>query len=240
MGKRDYIHFELRDCADSKREQFGIRVKDFRTKNDLTQKEVEDKLGFSKGKISLIESGSEKSGLNLEEIVRLADWMDITCDELIKGYAPENKRLAENVGLGPDAVDNLVALSKKQPELIKMLNAMIEDSRAFPLLLEAFWLYANSSLIKIHIAKLDDFPLSLDEAWKDDVAKAMAISYIQTVMKGIKNNWNDLNDAVVKSVDKRLKQFTESEFTAHLLAAEKIKRQIEAELEEERWRDAEE
>lgn len=59
-------------------------------------------------------------------------------------------------------------------------------------------------------------------------------------MKGIKNNWNDLNDATEKSVDKRLKQFAESEFAAHLLAAEKIKRQIEAELEEERWRDAEE
>lgn len=240
MEKRDYIHSELKDCADSKREQFGIRVKAFRTKNGLTQKEVEAELGFSRGKMSAIESASEKAGLNLEEIVRLADWMDITCDELIKGYAPENKQLAENVGLVPDAVDNLVVLSKERPELIKMLNAMIEDSRAFTLVLNAFWLYANSSLIKIHFAKLDDFPLSLDEAWKDDIVKAMAISYIQTVMKGIKNNWNDLNDATEKSVDKRLKQFAESEFAAHLLAAEKIRRQIEAELEEERWRDAEE
>lgn len=240
MGKVRHVNPTLKDCADKRREQFGEKVRSFRTAQNLGQKEVEAELGFSKGKMSAIESASEKAGLNLEEIVRLADWMEITCDELIKGYAPENKRLAENVGLGPDAVDNLVALSKKQPELIKMLNAMIEDNRAFPLLLEAFWLYANSSLIKIHIAKLDDFPLSLDDAWKDDVAKAMAISYIQTVMKGIKNNWNDLNDATEKSVDKSLKQFAESEFVAHLIAAEKIKRQIEAEFEEERWRDAEE
>lgn len=60
----------------------GNKIKEYREKNNMTQKEIAEILGVEPGTISKYESGMIEP--NIESLKRLADTFNITVDELIK------------------------------------------------------------------------------------------------------------------------------------------------------------
>lgn len=55
-------------------------IKELRKERNITQQEIADKLGVTKSYISYVESG--KTGITLENASEIADFLNVTLDEL--------------------------------------------------------------------------------------------------------------------------------------------------------------
>ena len=97
----------------------GDRIATLRKINKLSQYELADRLGFSRGKLANYEQGSRQP--DYETLQKLADFFDVTTDYLLgRTDNPDLKRTANN-----NKYDSLDELNK----LIKEFG--IEDSGFF-------------------------------------------------------------------------------------------------------------
>lgn len=62
-------------------EKFNENLKEARIKKGLSQKEVADNIGVAKSTYSLYESGNREP--NVQTIKKIADFLDISADELL-------------------------------------------------------------------------------------------------------------------------------------------------------------
>lgn len=92
----------------------GNRIKELRSKNKLTQRDLAKQLNVSASCLSGWEQGTREPGLC--ELTQLAATLDTTCDYLIRGYHPENLQAGKETGLSNAVVQRLKYWHKERPE----------------------------------------------------------------------------------------------------------------------------
>lgn len=95
----------------NKRPNFGDNLKRIREKQSLTQGELADKIKVTKAAISQFETGKMSRGL--VTLIKLADALQVTLDELVFGIRDENLALVSKSINIPDKGRRLIELYKE-------------------------------------------------------------------------------------------------------------------------------
>ena len=114
-----------RQSADN-RPGVGGRVIELRTKNQLTQEALAEKMGISRSALNMKERGDRV--FSLEELIQLSDMFGITIDELIRGVETANVDIHRETGLTNDAIGTLKKFSREDP---RMMEALCEALSSF-------------------------------------------------------------------------------------------------------------
>lgn len=104
-------------------EKIGKRIKEFRSKKNLTQEVLAEALGLSTHHMSSLERGVYNIKLaKLVEIINLLDCSadDIFCDVTNKGHTNKEARISEEIAKLP---------KKEQDRIFAVLETMIEQAK---------------------------------------------------------------------------------------------------------------
>lgn len=175
----------------------------------LTQDYVSERVGMKRNTLSRIESGSQE--LRLEEIIKLADFYEVSCDTIIRGIEPEYAKINSVTGLSRESIQWFQTATREQKVMVDTIfkNKKIADD-----LIAVFDLYAN-----LHIpATIRDedgsnvFRMSFYLADEEKLLNAVLTEYIQTIMIQIRNSTpvemtrRKQDDIAVQEALKKLKE----------------------------------
>lgn len=126
---------------DSNKMTIGERIKLKREALGLTQRELSEKLYVKRETVNQWESGTRQ--IKGDDIARLADALETTCDYILRGVETEQLNFFKDLGLTGQAVKNLKQMS---PEVSgnDVLNKLISND-LFPLFVRAWGNYCSLS-----------------------------------------------------------------------------------------------
>lgn len=107
---------------------FKKKLEELRKSKGITQKDLAKDLRVSRTTIGYYESGERLP--DIETAVRIADYFDITCDELIRGIKTENVDINKKLGLSDDAIFWLEKDIKPDESAIRPLNILLSEDYA--------------------------------------------------------------------------------------------------------------
>ncbi|MCM1008340.1 MAG: helix-turn-helix domain-containing protein [Ruminococcus flavefaciens] len=84
---------------------FSKKLIELRKSNNLTKKELAERLEISAASLGYYESGERLP--DISTACKIADFFNITCDELIRGIKAENVNINKKLGLSDQAVSML-------------------------------------------------------------------------------------------------------------------------------------
>ena len=90
------------------KKEIGDRIIALRTARGLSQLELAKGLHVSREVVAKWETGTRD--LKTEHTIALADYFDVSCDEILRGIKSENVAIAEKIGLNDLAINNLEQL----------------------------------------------------------------------------------------------------------------------------------
>lgn len=175
----------------------------------LTQDYVSERVGMKRNTLSRIESGSQE--LRLEEIIKLADFYEVSCDTIIRGIEPEYAKINSVTGLSRESIQWFQTATREQKVMVDTIfkNKKIADD-----LIAVFDLYAN-----LHIpATIRDedgsnvFRMSFYLADEEKLLNAVLTEYIQTILIQIRDSTpvemtrRKQDDIAVQEALKKLKE----------------------------------
>lgn len=103
---------------------FGERLTELRENKDLSRQKVADDLGISRASLEYYEKG--KRTPDIEILLKLADYFEVTCDYLIKGVSTENVSIHNKTGLSDKSIEVLTLLNQLKDKSVnyhkKVLN----------------------------------------------------------------------------------------------------------------------
>ena len=126
---------------DSNKMTIGERIKLKREELGLTQRALSEKLYVKRETVNQWESGTRQ--IKGDDIARLADALDTTCDYILRGVETEQLNFFKDLGLTGQAVKNLKQMS---PEVggNDVLNKLISND-LFPLFVRVWGNYCSLS-----------------------------------------------------------------------------------------------
>ena len=95
---------------------FSGVLKNLMQEHGLTLKKLADKVGMSKQTISSYCLGNSRPSYEL--LIKLADYFGVTCDFLLTGVDPQDKKEHQDLGLSGEAIRLLKASDKKSFDFI--------------------------------------------------------------------------------------------------------------------------
>ncbi len=123
---------------------FATTLRDFmmkspKTGEPVTQKELAAHLGVRPQTVSLYCTG--ESLPNCEQLLKIAEYFDVTADYMITGKMPENKPVRELLGLSEQTVQNLRLVNdgyfEDSPLMLPMLDCLLNSKDFYLTLAEA-------------------------------------------------------------------------------------------------------
>ncbi len=126
---------------DSNKMTIGERIKLKREELGLTQRALSEKLYVKRETVNQWESGTRQ--IKGDDIARLADVLDTTCDYILRGVETEQLNFFKDLGLTGQAVKNLKQMS---PDVggNDVLNKLISND-LFPIFVRAWGNYCSLS-----------------------------------------------------------------------------------------------
>ena len=106
----------------------GGRVVELRTKHNLTQESLSEKMGISRSALNMKEHGDRV--FSLDELILLSDLFGITIDELIRGVETANVDIHRETGLTNDAIVTLKEFSQESPRMMEALCTALSSFSA--------------------------------------------------------------------------------------------------------------
>ena len=91
---------------------WGKHLRDLRDARKLTQQQVADAIEVKRETVNQWESESRQ--LKGEQVIKLADFFGVTCDEVLRGVAAENANFHLQTGLSNKAIDHLKIWESKR------------------------------------------------------------------------------------------------------------------------------
>ncbi len=99
------------------------------TEQPVTQKELANYLGVRPQTVSLYCTG--ESLPNCEQLMKIADFFEVTADYMVTGRKPENKPIREMLGFSEDTVQKLRLVNdgyfEDSPYMLPMLDCLLSD-----------------------------------------------------------------------------------------------------------------
>lgn len=109
----------------AKRLQTLRRVKKYRDGEKLSQAALGQALSMSREKIAKLESGKQPLS-DPADIIAFADFYGVSCDYILRGYAPENTQTAKELGLSNDAIEELRDLNRNRTKSCGFLSDVFD------------------------------------------------------------------------------------------------------------------
>ena len=108
--------------------EIGKRIKELREKKGLTQKELAENLSVKRETVNQWENGTRD--LKTEYTIKLADFFEVTCDEILRGVKAENVSINKELGLSDSAIEILNILKSTDcDDVLNVINFLIETLR---------------------------------------------------------------------------------------------------------------
>jgi transcriptional regulator with XRE-family HTH domain len=98
--------------------EIGIRIQKLRENKELTQSQLASDLGVRREVVAKWETGLQD--LKTEYMSKIADYFNITCDELLTGVKSENVDINKNLGLSDEAIEKIKSLKDWQCDFLSM------------------------------------------------------------------------------------------------------------------------
>jgi len=172
---------------------WGKHLREVRKARKLTQQQVADAIGVKRETVNQWESESRQ--LKGEQVIKLADFLGVSCDEVLRGVTAENAVFHSQTGLTNKAIDRLKRWktiknnSSQSPGehayekiILRFINQMICSSHIYDFAEEAreFQLYLGSiieslsdinKILKSFLDKPDCVSIEIVRAQSDPMAK---------------------------------------------------------------------
>lgn len=105
----------------------GKRLEDLRLSKGLTQRELAEALHINRSTLNMWERGERE--LICTDAAQIADYFNITADELIRGVKAQNTEIHAATGLSDGAIETLRAFSAGKPLQMAGVNKVLASSR---------------------------------------------------------------------------------------------------------------
>ncbi len=174
------------------------RLKDiyeYKHGRQLTSKDIADELNISPAAFCKRLKGDVL--FRTDEIVSMAKFFGITCDELLTGVSAENNLINQEYGLNDKALNWLKRNTKANQEYITLLNIILSDENIADSLFRSILIYCNSVMLKLMPLSSTDLNeyIYINSNTSDGIIKRLASDKIIQVLELISSEW----DAVLKN-----------------------------------------
>lgn len=131
---------------------FATTLRNFMMRNPktgkpVTQKSLAEYLGVRPQTVSLYCTG--ESLPNCEQLLKIAEFFDVTADYMITGKMPENKPIREMLGLSENTVQNMRLVKdgyfEDSPYMLPLLDCLLSDKDFYTTLERAATLQQSSA-----------------------------------------------------------------------------------------------
>lgn len=212
----------------------------FGTGPKITYGEIAEKIGMNKSSFSKLLNGRRE--LSADEAIDLAQFFNISCDELLRGRDAEYVQISDEYGLGQRAWEQLKAWQKERPEFNVILDMILGDEKMADILLRAILIYANAVQVKVVPLTANDPSqyIYVDCDTSEDMLNYLSSNYINRVLECFKREWEKRMEQDLKirfnkryagtEIEKRIKGKKKQNVTMIDFIAEQAK--VESELDE--------
>lgn len=115
-----------------------------------TQTELSKVLGLNSQNVSMYCNG--KTQPDLQNLLKIAEFLNVTTDELLTGLKPENKQTRIDLGLKDESIENIKHINETSEKAMYFLNEFLSDKKLNSTLLKIRNLYEqiiqNPSILK--------------------------------------------------------------------------------------------
>lgn len=138
----------------------GLRISKLREERGLSQKQLADeleKIGLKVRRETITQWENGSRDLKTEYTVKLADFFDVSCDEILRGIKAENLSVTKITGLSDETICNLRKISSLGEGVFwhfhKQLNDFLRNRNLFALL-DAWGNFRDYAAL-LHTAKIE-------------------------------------------------------------------------------------
>ena len=156
----------------------------------LTHAEIAKVASIDASKISRI-INHEDGEFTEREIVALANFFNISCDEFLTGISYEKKDVRVYLGLDEQAAKTLIRLNRTDPKLANVLDVILSNEYIADAFLRMFLLYAEVPVLKVSQWNSNDpnDSILLTSQFGDEIVKAMVISCFEQILNDFRREW---------------------------------------------------
>ena len=161
---------------DSNKMTIGERIKQRRESLGLTQRELSERLFVKRETINQWESGTRQ--IKGDDIARLADTLETTCDYILRGVETEQLHLFKDLGLTGQAVKRLKVMAADCRGGNDALNSLI-GNELFSLFVGRWYENLNQTKIELIRALADANVKLVSKQLSDDDCTILAYNQIK-------------------------------------------------------------
>lgn len=128
-----------------------------------------------------------------DEIVEMARFFGISCDELLTGVSAKNNFINQEYGLNDKSLEWLKENTKNNKDYITLLNIILNDENIADALFRAMLIYCNSVMLKLMpltSTKLNEY-IYVNAETSDEIIKRIASDKIIKVLSLISTEWDN-------------------------------------------------
>lgn len=111
---------------------FATKLCELIKERKTTIKDVANHLGFSRQAVS--QYCNENTQPNVDAILKIAEYFNVSCDYLLRGISSENLSISEETGLSEDAIMVLRQYRNEDSGYINAINSLITNKEFMRLL----------------------------------------------------------------------------------------------------------
>lgn len=159
----------------------------------LTNKEIADELNISPAALCKRLNGDVL--FRSDEIVAMAHFFGISCDELFTGVSAENHQINEEYGLNEKSLQWLKESNITNKKYIKLLNIILNDKNIADVIFKAMLIYCNSVMLKLMpltSKNLEEF-IYINADTSDEIIKKIAVDKIVAGLQLVSDEWDKDN-----------------------------------------------
>lgn len=194
------------------------------------------------GESTLSRKINGKGEFTAKEVLALANFFDITCDEFITGRKQEYRERVKSYGLSQKALDRLAFMNKKDPKLLELLDILLVNERLIDTLLRSFLLYIETPMLKL--ASIVPYPsvdeIALNTRIGREIITGLLSSNYKQLLDAVKYEWENRNlkKPVFRMKKKYLNKMRQSlpEETARRLKTKHLSNRIRPKPFKEYWK----
>ena len=193
------------------------------TKGITTQKTLAEAIGVSQATFSRrigendTDFSEDESFFNLFELLRIAEFLGISLEELFTGVAPENKAEHSATGLDNDSINWLKKNRIEKEYMLEIVDIVFGNSEIADALFEAMYLYSTSYIPTTYYPKHSGDNKVISRFTKEIADDSLLLKYAMTgcfndILEMIKRHYNKTpNNYYLRNREEQEKQL----FAAH-------------------------
>lgn len=136
--------FNYYDNKEKLRENIAYYVSEALCMKNITQKELAKYIGIDESSVS--RSLRAERDFNVYELKCIAEFLDITVDEIITGVLSKNREEHIRTRLNDYSINWLKSIEDEKPHLLEIINLILGHDEIAEATFEAIYLYAVSSI----------------------------------------------------------------------------------------------